>query len=126
MLRTESYVSSAAQRRKVLVLRNEPSIQNLLALVTKLGRESTVYESGQLPLASIYRTQFDSVLLDLRCLSRQQPEGQAYKIHEIRPSLVGKVLVITAEVSSPKTLELVERYLADGLPRTLLWLLCRC
>jgi hypothetical protein len=39
-------------------------------------------------------------------------------ITELRPSLVGRVLVITGEVSDPKTLEMLKRYAVPHVPRS--------
>ena len=39
-------------------------------------------------------------------------------ITELRPSLVGRVLVITGEVSDPDTLEMLERCAVPHVPRS--------
>lgn len=96
-------------RRKVLVVEDESSIRNVLyVLLAGLGCESEVAYSGQQALAMIGRGNFDAVLLDLRC-SNLQAEEVVSQIKEIRPNLVGRVMVITGEVTDPKTLEMIER-----------------
>ena len=109
------------QHRKVLVLRDEPAIRNLLTLVKRLEREHALNGNGNSELAAIKRRQFEAAILDLRC-SNPRPERELHSIDQIRPSLVGKTLVLVTEVNGPKTLELLKRYLTTGLPQTLLWL----
>ena len=109
-------MTSVSQRRKVLIVEDEPSIQSLLHnLIEKLGCENTAATNGQQALAMISRKEFDAVLLDLRC-SNLRPEEVVTGIHEIRPSLVGRILVITGEVSDAKTLDLIERHFLLPIP----------
>jgi len=115
-------VATASRHRKVLIFGDEPSIRNLLhILAEKLERKNAGAANPAAALATINRKAFDAVLLDLRCSNRRSIDG-VRRIGEIQPSLVGRVLAITVEVSDPETLELVERYLLKGLPRSLLWL----
>jgi hypothetical protein len=65
----------------------------------------------------IGRGEFDAVLLDLRS-SQLPPDQMVCAIKELRPSLVGRVLVITGEVSHPKTLEMLERYALPHVTRS--------
>ncbi len=104
------------QRRKVLIVEDEPSIRNALStLLSGLGCDGGIADSGQEALAMISRDRFDAVLLDLRC-SDLQAEEVVSQIREIRPSLVGRVLVITGEIADAKTMELVERHLLLRVP----------
>jgi DNA-binding NarL/FixJ family response regulator len=64
----------------------------------------------------ISRGSFDAVLLDLRC-NNVGAEEVVSQISEIRPSLVGRVLVITGEVTDAQTMELLDRYLLPYIPR---------
>ncbi len=113
---------TALQQRKVLIFGDESSIRNLLHIFAeKLKRQNTGTEDPATALTAINRQSFDAVLLDLRC-SNPKNENAIRGIGEIQPSLVGRVLVIAAEASDLKTLDLVERYLVNGLPRSLLWL----
>jgi DNA-binding NarL/FixJ family response regulator len=64
----------------------------------------------------IRKDRFDAVLLDLRS-AHLPPEEMVSAITELRPHLVGRVLVITGEVSDPKTLETLERCAVPHLPR---------
>lgn len=57
----------------------------------------------------IGRESFDAVLLDLRCLNLSADEVVS-RIKEVRPNLLGRVLVITGEVTDLKTMEMIERY----------------
>jgi DNA-binding NtrC family response regulator len=105
-------------RRKVLIIEDEPSIRNVLyVLVAGLGYDGSAASDAHQALSMIRQDQFDAVLLDLR--SSQLPaEQMVCAITELRPSLVGRVLVITGEVSDPKTLEMVERYALPHVPRS--------
>ena len=95
-------------RRKVLVIEDESSIRNMIyVLLGALKCEGDVAYSGQQALAMIRRESFDAVLLDLRC-ANLDPDQVISKIHAIRPSLVGRILFITGEVSDAKTMEFVE------------------
>jgi len=110
-------MASNPHHRKVLIFGDEPSIRNLLnILVEKLEHENTAAANGAGALATISRKAFDAVLLDLRCSNRLSEDGVC-GIAEFWPSLVGRVLAINAEVSDPKTLELIERHLSLGASR---------
>ena len=104
-------------RRRVLIIEDEPSIRNVLfVLLAGLGCEGDVAYTGQQALSMISRGSFDAVLLDLRC-SNLGAEEVVSQIREIRPSLVGRVLVITGEVTDAQTMELLDRYLLPHIPR---------
>ena len=95
--------------RKVLIIENEPDIRNVLyVLVAGLGAEGEVAHNFRNALARISEESFDAVLLDLQC-SEGSPEQAVSQIKEIRPSLVGRVLVITGDVTSPEVLDTIER-----------------
>lgn len=111
-------MSPSPERRKVLIIEDEPTIRNVLyVLVAGLGCEGDVAYSGQQALAMVSRESFDAVLLDLRC-SNLAAEQVVCEIKEIRPNLVGRVLVITGEVSDPQTMELIERYCLPHVSRS--------
>ena len=96
--------------RKVLLIESEPVAREVLrALVNDLGCQGEVAADGQEALAMLKRKDFDAVLLDLRS-SSMAPEEVVSGIHDIRPSLIGRVLVITGEVNENETLDLIERY----------------
>jgi CheY-like chemotaxis protein len=104
-------------QRKVLIVEEESSIRNLIStLLGGLGCEGEVAHSGQQALAMISRQPFDAVLLDLRC-SDLTPERVVSGILEIRPSLMGRVLVIAGEVADQETLSLIERRCLVSVPR---------
>ena len=101
---------SASKDRKVLLIEGERSAREVLhAVLSKVGCGGEIATNGQQALAMVSRMDFDAVLLDLRS-SNLPPEEVVSGIHDIRPSLVGRVLVITGEVDDRQTLELVERY----------------
>lgn len=103
-------MEAAIKDRKVLLIENEPVVREILrVVVNNLGCEGEVASDGREALAIIRRREFDAVLLDLRS-SSLPPEDIVSGIHDIRPSLMGRVLVITGEVDDRNTLDLIERH----------------
>ena len=116
MGKAEFAVRNSHLHRKVLIIEDEPSIRNILyVLLAGLGCEGDVAYSGQQALAMISREQFDAVLLDLRCTDVTAAQ-MVSQIKEIRPSLLGRVLVITGEVTDPQAMELIERHVLPHIP----------
>lgn len=109
---------AGAERRKVLIIEDEPSIRNTLyVLLAGMGCEGDVAYTGQQALSKVSRESFDAVLLDLRC-SNVTADEVVSGIKELRPNLVGRVLVITGEVADAKTLEFVERHCLPHVSRS--------
>jgi two-component system response regulator PilR (NtrC family) len=105
-------------RRKVLIVEDEPSIRNVLyVLLAGLGCDGDVAHDTREALSILDHDQFDAVLLDLRS-SHLSPEQMVSAITEVRPSMVGRVLVITGEVSDPETLEMFERCAVPHVTRS--------
>jgi len=103
-------------RRKILIIEDEPSIRNIIyVLLAGLDCDSEIAYSGKQALGMISRGSFDAVLLDLRS-SDSPPEEMVAQMKKIRPNLVGRVLVITGEVSDPKILDWVESHSLAHLP----------
>ncbi|MDE3179078.1 MAG: response regulator [Acidobacteriota bacterium] len=95
-------------RRRVLIVENESSIRNLIYLLLgALKCESDVAYTGMQALAMIGRENFDAVVLDLRSQSASATQLVS-GIREMRPSLVGRILYITGEVSDPDVMKLIE------------------
>ena len=110
-------MASNPPRRKVLIIEDEPSIRNVLyVLLARLGCDGDAAPDAYQALSMIRRSEFDAVLLDLRA-SQLPPDQMVCAIKELRPSLVGRVLVITGEVAHPKTIEMLERYALPHVPR---------
>ena len=112
---------SAPVRRKVLVLNDKPSIRNLLFLLKKIEGENSPTAAGEPSLASLYQKPLDAVVLDLRWTNRSTRD-EVHGIGGIRVGRAGKLMVIIIEVNGPKTMDLLERYVLNGLPGALLWL----
>jgi len=111
-------MASNPPRRKVLIIEDEPSIRNVLyVLLARLGCDGDAAPDAYQALSMIRRSEFDAVLLDLRA-SQLPPDQMVCAIKELRPSLVGRVLVITGEVAHPKTIEMLERYALPHVPRS--------
>jgi DNA-binding NtrC family response regulator len=105
-------------RRKVLIIEDEPSIRRVLyALLAGLGYDGDAAPDAYQGLSMIRRGEFDAVLLDLRS-SQLPPDQMVCAISNLRPSLVGRVLVITGEVSHPRTIEMLERYALPHVRRS--------
>ena len=105
-------------RRKILIIEDEPSIRSVLyVLLAGLGYDGDAAPDAYQGLSMIRKSDFDAVLLDLRS-SQLPPDQMVCAIAELRPSLVGRVLVITGEVTHPKTIEMLERYALPHVPRS--------
>ncbi len=110
-------MASSAARRKVLIVEDEPSIRNLLyVLLAGIGCEAETATSGAQALALVEREKFDALLLDLRCLN-VRPDEVVSGVQRIRPSLIGRVLVVTGEVADQQTLDLIEQHFLLQVPR---------
>lgn len=103
------FVANNTAHRKVLIVADEAAIKNLLMLVKKLDSRRVTTSTGPC-LSTIHRRSFDTAILDMRC-SQGRPAGRGYGFGEVWANMTGRVLVINAEVNSPKTLELAERYI---------------
>jgi len=109
-------VAANSPRRKILIVEDEPSIRNVLfVLLAGQGCEGDVATNTDQALSMIRRNRFDAVLLDLRS-AKQSVEQMVSAITELRPSLVGRVLVITGEVSDTSTLEILARGAVPHVP----------
>jgi len=103
--------------RHVLIVEDEPSIRNVFyVLLAGLGCEGDIAHTGQQALAMIKKESFDAVLLDLRC-AEMPAEEMVSAIRELRPNLVGRVLVITGEVSDPLAMEMIKNNCWPHIPR---------
>jgi DNA-binding response OmpR family regulator len=88
----------------------------LYVLLAGLGCEGDIAHTGRQALAMIEKESFDAVLLDLRC--SEMPAGEMVSaIRELRPNLVGRVLVITGEVSDPQAMEMIKKNCWPCIPR---------
>ncbi len=110
-------MTNNSPRRRVLIIEDEPSIRNVLyVLLAGLDCDSSVATNDRQALAMISRENYDAVLLDMRC-SKVPADQVVSQIKEIRPSLLGRVLVITSEVSDSQTMEMIERQCVPYVPR---------
>ncbi len=97
-------------RRRVIFAEDDASIRNILNVL--LGGEPCAGRDSQgeeYAFTIITRNQFDAVLLDLQCATPPAEEGPI-QIKDVCPILVGRVLVITGEVTSPETMEIIARH----------------
>jgi DNA-binding NtrC family response regulator len=103
-------------RRKILIIEDEPSIRNVIyVLLAGANCDGEVAYSGKQALGMISRSSFDAVLLDIRSADNP-PEEIVSQMKRLRPSLVGRVLVITGEIADPKILDWIEHHRLHHLP----------
>jgi len=106
------------QPRKILIIEDEPAIRNVLfVLLAGGGCEGHVAYDIRQALGMIRNDSFDAVLLDLRSTNLPPADEIIPAITKVRPSLLGRVLVITGEVTDPETLATLERYTLPHVPR---------
>ena len=106
-----------SQNRKVLIVEDDAAIRNVLyVLLAGVGCEGDIAYSGKQALSMLSREKFDAVLLDLRC-SNLPADQVVSQINEIRPSLVGRVLVITGELTDTQTMKVIEQHCLPYVPR---------
>ena len=110
-------MTESRELRTVLIVEDEPSIRNVLCvLLAGLRCEGDIVPNASQALAMIEKQSFDAVLLDLRCSEMTATETVS-AIKNLRPSLVGKVLVITGDVSDPQTMEMIKKNHWPYIPR---------
>ena len=109
-------VTTTLQRRKVLVLSGGPYIRNLLALIQQLDGRNGM--DGEPLLDTIHRQEFDAIVLELRWPDTRS-KNEVPGVKEIRLAWEGNLLVITAHLNGPQTLDVLEHYLIDGLPQAI-------
>ncbi len=107
----------ATKGRRVLIIEDDSLIRNVLyVLLASMRCEGDVACDGRQALAMISRQEYDAILLDLRCYNLS-PEKVMARLKAIRPNLLGRVLVITGEVSDPETLEFFANFSAPKIAR---------
>ncbi len=110
-------MKSKLERRKILIVEDQPAITRMVhILLASMGCECSVASGGEQALGMIQEKKYDAVLLDLRCTDLRAEEVVS-GIKEIRPNLVGRVLVINGEFSDRATMELIERHSLQKISR---------
>ena len=110
-------MNQSQELRTVLIIEDDASIRNVLCvLLAGLRCEGDIVPNAREALAMVEKRSFDAVLLDLRCSEMNETETVS-ALKNLRPSLVGKVLVITGDVSDPKTMELIKKNRWPYIPR---------
>ncbi len=103
--------------RRVLIIEDDSSIRNILyVLLASMRCEGDIACDGRQALAMINRQEYDAILLDLRCYNLS-PENVMAKLMAVRPNLLGRVLVITGEVSDRAALEFFSKFSAPQIAR---------
>ena len=110
-------MNESHELRTVLIIEDEPSIRNVLCvLLAGLRCEGDIVPNAHEALAMVEKQDFDAILLDLRCSGMNAKETVS-ALKNLRPSLVGKVLVITGDVSDPQTMEMIKKNHWPYIPR---------
>ena len=103
--------------RRVLIIEDDSSIRNVLyVLLASMRCEGDIACDGRQALAMINRQEYDAILLDLRCYNLS-PENVMAGLMAIRPNLLGRVLVITGEVSDPTALKFFSKFSTPQIAR---------
>jgi len=96
-------------KRKVLFVGAEPSVQGLIStFLTTMGWTCTVATQDTVS-AVLQREAFDAVLIDLGP-SEAKAEQAILRIKQIRPSLADRMLVISNGLADREIVELIERH----------------
>ena len=101
----------SVQRRKVLLVGVEPSVQGLIStFLLTMGWTCTLVQNMEEAPAILQRQEgFDAVVIELGG-SEVQAEKTVRKIRLIRPSLGDRMLAISSNAANRRILELVERH----------------
>jgi CheY-like chemotaxis protein len=109
-LQLRSPAVPSVQRRKVLLVGAEPSVQGLIStFLLTMGWTCTVVQNKEEAPAILQRESFDAVMIDLG-RSEASAEQAILKIKQIRPSLAGRMLAISNGFAGRGMMELIERH----------------
>ena len=110
MLQRKYSEASLVNKRKVLLVGAEPSIQGLIStfLITMGWTVTAVVTQEAVPVV-LQREAFDAVLIDLGS-SEAKAEQAILRIKQIRPSLADRMLVISNGLADREIVELIERH----------------
>lgn len=109
-LQVKSPAAPSVQRRKVLLVGAEPSVQGLIStFLLTMGWTCSVVQNKEEAPTILQRESFDAVMIDLG-RSEASAEQAILKIKQIRPSLAGRMLVISNGFADRGMMELIERH----------------
>jgi CheY-like chemotaxis protein len=110
MQRKKQSEAVSAQRRKILLVGTDLSLQGLIPpFLFAMGWTCTAVRDGEGALAALRREGFDAVLLDLG-LSPAPAEQLILAIKQFRPSLGERILVMRNAAPESEMRELIERH----------------
>lgn len=97
------------QLRNIFIIEEKPCMHDVLhALLAGLGCECDIACNGLRATGMIGDGRINSILLDLR--HSEIPAGEmVLPIKELRPHLLGRVLIITGEVWDPQIVAIVRK-----------------
>jgi CheY-like chemotaxis protein len=102
----QAIVIVRGKRRKILVVGEVPSARDdVRILLGSVGYECSIASNAQQALAMVKQKDFDAVIFDPQRSSL--PAAQVIsRISQIRPTLLGRILIITGEGSDSETRDL--------------------
>jgi DNA-binding response OmpR family regulator len=105
-------VTSIPPCRTVLAVEDEQSIRHVLRILRSgLSSDDETGVRSRKTLAELSRDSFDAILLDLRCANLPTNEAPPHlkpSVREVRPRLVGRILILASEVSDLETMNMIE------------------
>jgi CheY-like chemotaxis protein len=117
MLQPKNPEAPSAQRRKVLLVGAEPSVQGLIStFLLTMGWTCTVVQNKEETPAILQRETFDAVVIDLGP-DEVDAEQAVLRVKQIRPSLRDRMIAISNGNADHKMLELMERHDLIQLPQ---------
>jgi len=100
----------SADRRKILLVGAEQSVQGLIStFLLTMGWTCTAVQNKEEVPAILQRKVFDAVVIDLG-RSEAEAERAILAIEQMRPSLVGRILALNSLGADRQMLELMERH----------------
>ena len=103
--------------KRVLVIDDEPWIAEILtAMLTDDGHEVDTADQGLLALGMVQLRAYDLILCDIRMPELDGPSFYA-ELERSRPDLLGRILFVAGNFSSPEVEAFLDRTGAPSLPK---------
>src|SRR3989304_5084067 len=103
--------------KRVPVVADEPWIAEILtAMLAEDGHEVDTADQGLLALGMVQLRPYDLILCDIRMPGLDGP-GFYAEIERVRPDLLGRILFVAGNFSSPEVEAFLDRTGAPSLPK---------